>query len=415
LTAIWSIVEGEAIELQYNEHGIATTMTIVGEGAVTLQATIGTFTETVTVTVAEPTALAQTKYYDMSASTDLTLDLAMLGITGNVTKMTVAGTEVTPVVEENTLTVADVETVLGYTSYMNTGAKETVIVTETAAYALNTVFVTKIIRQSDVSDKNPATLQKLLYRDDCKSVGENITNWHGYFVLGENIELDASIAALASNLSFITGTGCRFSGTFDGLGYSISNYTAGASGGLFTYLGVTAQVRNVNFVNAKIGNNKAYGIVGVLSYAGAVIENVHLEVTIGAAGHSDASAGSNGMLIRGNNATIKNCIVEVKDPAWTTTRHGYLVSENSGTMLHSYAIVQLTGTNTVYGEVVNSSLGGNTGDHTTCKVYQENCGAFYADTTVVNALAANGYNMRYWKFDSTAQTISMSANANDIK
>lgn len=424
LTAIWSVVEGDAIELQYNAHGIATTMTVVGEGSVTLQATIGTFTETVTVTVAGPVALAQTKYYDMSANTDLTLNLTTLGITGNVTKMTVAGTEVTPVVEENTLTVADVESVLEITDiYNETGAKEVVISTVDTAYALNTVFVTKIIRQSDLTNGTAADFQAILYNEAAKVVlGSGITNWGGYYVLGEDLTF-TGVVDMPTPIKGVTSGAykLRFNGILDGLGYSISHVVVNAGQNLFGNLGLSGCIKNLKILDSYYQSTSISAATDILFWGiYGTFENVYVEVMMNAKGGSDLTA-----IAQQNHGLIRNCIIVVDSSSYRGNNHRFMVSTvaATGKIENTYAIV--TNTYTAGTKTKGKLYSTNNGDVSTAKeYYTDNYNSedttpaiekFYADTTVVNALAANGYNMRYWKFDSTEQTISMSANANDIK
>ena len=421
LTAIWSVVEGDAIELQYNAHGIATTMTVVGEGSVTLQATIGSFTETVTVTVAGPTALAQTKYYDMSANTDLTLDLTTLGITGNVTKMTVAGTEVTPVVDGTTVKVTDVESVVGITDIYykdvtiinnDTGAnkakKQVVIYTADAAYALDTVFVTQIISQATITAAGGTSvaLQNILY--NANSVSNN--QYYGYYVLSDDITFTDAWGKTV-NPTVMTSTNVRFNGVLDGLGHYIKTLSCAKGTFVFGHLGGRSTIRNISVLDFANASTSNYGVALFGLNYGGIIENVYMERAFNGA----ASSNNNGQfgLCRDNMGTIKNCIVYGTSSA-NGNNHYYVCKGNSalndvmGTVENCYAVVNSTGTT---GQLYAGATAG---------VYLANSqtgalGAFYADTTVVNALAANGYNMRYWKFDSTAQTISMSANANDIK
>ena len=428
LTAIWSVVNGEAIELQYNQHGIATTMTVVGEGSVTLEATIGTFTETVTVTVAEPTALAQTKYYDMSASTDLTLDLTTLGITGNVTKMTVAGTVVTPVVEENTLTVANVETVLDITDiYNDTGAKEVVISTADAEYALNTVFVTKIIRQSDLTNNTAADFQAILYNDEAKYSVGSFTHFGGYYVLGEDLTFEGTVdtpVAIPSTYGYKT----RFAGTLDGLGYSLSNVVVNTGKNLLGNLGHTGVVRNLKITGAQFQTTSATAtnilFFGIYSYKGyqGIVENVYMEMSMNAVGSTTATTGNSPFAIY-HEGLIRNCILKITNSCWTLERQAQFcnIIRNTGAIENSYAIVDWTYSEGTETSKVKLAMAVKTtaGDISTAKViissYAEQTtapaiGKFFTDTTVNTA----NYS-KYWNINATAQTISMNANANDIK
>lgn len=439
LTAIWSVVEGDAIELQYNAHGIATTMTVVGEGSVTLQATIGSFTETVTVTVAVPTALAQTKYYDMSANTDLTLDLTTLGITGNVTKMTVAGTEVTPVVEENTLTVADVETVLGITDIYNkgTGAKEVVISTADTAYALNTVFVTKIIRQSDLTNGTAADFQAILYNEAAKYTVGGFTHFGGYYVLGNDLTFTGTVDTPAA----VTGYKLRFAGTLDGLGHSLSNVVVNTGKNLLGNLGHTGVVRNLKITGAQFQTTGATAtnilFFGIYSYEGyqGIVENVYMEMNMNAVGNATNTKGNSPFAMY-HEGLIRNCVLKITNACWTLERQAQMcnIIRNSGTIENSYAIVDCTyngGADTSKVKLAMTYAATDVyksdgtldykkaGDISTAKViissYAEQTtapaiGKFFADNTV----NTTGYS-KYWNINATAQTISMSANANDIK
>lgn len=425
LTAIWSVVEGDAIELQYNAHGIATTMTVVGEGAVTLQATIGTFTKTVTVTVAEPTALAQTKYYDMSANSDLTLDLTTLGITGNVMKMTVAGTEVTPVVDGSTVKVADVETVLGITDIYNkgTGAKEVVISTADTAYALNTVFVTKIIRQSDLTNGTAADFQAILYNDAAKVAG-TYNYWNGYYVLGEDLTFTGTVDTPTA----VTSYKDRFNGTLDGLGHSIYNIKVNTGKNLLGNLGYLGTVKNLKVLGATFQTTSAtatnilfFGIYSANGLQG-VVENVYMEVAMNAVGNATNTKGNSPFAIYHEGA-IRNCIVKISNSCWTLERQAQFcnIIRSTGTIENSYAIVDWTyssGTDTSKVKLA-MTVEATAGDISTAKViissYAEQTtapaiGKFFADNTV----NTTGYS-KYWNINATAQTISMSANANDIK
>ena len=340
----------------------------------------------------------------------MTLSLSEAGIPAAVTEVKVEGITVTHASEGDILAVSGVYEALGLAENWNFGAKKMSVYAGGTEYTLDVIVVSKIIMQSDVTD-DPTSLHSILYNDAYKSEGINVTNWGGYYVLGENITFDANKANGIP--SCITRTGDRFNGTFDGRGYTISNYTAGVSGAMFTYLGVNAVIRNIHFVNAKVGyystvKEASGGIVAVLSYQGSVIENVYLEVTIAGVGTTNVNK-TNGMFVQKNNGTIRNCIAVVQDGGWTSERHGYIASINgaTGAIKNCYAIVTLTyEKNTALGGIVSSCLASQqAGDYSTSKVY-ESADAFYADGEVTGALKEKGYN-DYWTFDAENKTISM--------
>lgn len=361
-----------------------------------------TETVVVTCTVSLPVEeLEGTKYYDASVDS-MALSLSENDIPSGVAEVTIDGTTVTHEVEEDTLTVSDLREALKLEDTLSFGAKKMSVVAGGTEYMLDVIVVSKIIMQSDLTD-DPTSLHSIFYNDAYKSEGTNVTNWGGYYVLGENITFNAS--KMNGTPTFITKTGERFNGVFDGRGYTISNYTAGQNGAMFTYLGANAVIRNICFENAKIGNSRSGGLISVIAYEGAAVENIYAEVTIGAAGYSATEAGSNGVLVRSNSGTIRNCITVVEDSCWTTDRHGYIASVSNGDIEHCYAIVNYTGTD-VDGEagIVTSSLA-SAGDYSTSKVY-ENAEAFFGDGEVVGALEENGYNA-YWVFDAEDKTITM--------
>ena len=340
-------------------------------------------------------------YYDVSKDS-LEVSLTEYEIPFGAEGVTVQDVPVQYSESEGVLTVSGVKDALGLAQNQNFGAKTMFISSGGTDYKLNIIVVSKIIMQSDLTD-DPASLQAIFYAEDYKSAGENVTNWGGYYVLGEDITFSAEKQNVQP--SAVTSTGHRFNGTFDGLGHTVSNFTTGMSGAMFTYLGVNAEVRNIRFVNAKTASNKSGGLISVISYKGAVVENIFAEVTIGAAGHSATEAGSNGMIVRSNGGTIRNCIAVVSDNCWTTDRHGYIASVTTGNIEHSYAIVTYTGTDTDGAAgIVTSSLN-STGDYSTCKVYGST-EEFFADTEIIGSLGSNGYN-QYWEFDEQNKTISM--------
>jgi hypothetical protein len=125
---------------------------------------------------------------------------------------------------------------------------------------------------------------------------------------------------------------------------------------------------------------------------------------------------------------IRNCIVKISNACWTLERQAQIcnIIRSTGTIENSYAIVDCTYVKATDGTYADTSkvklamtVDATAGDISTAKViissYAEQTtapaiGKFFADNTV----NTTGYS-KYWNINATAQTISMSANANDIK
>lgn len=84
----------------------------------------------------------------------------------------------------------------------------------------------------------------------------------GIFELGGNIDMKGAVLAGVGSSSNGADWKNQFVGTFDGKGYTISNFKIGENyGGLFSYVKEGAAVKNVALVNAEIVGNAAAGIV----------------------------------------------------------------------------------------------------------------------------------------------------------
>ncbi len=367
------------------------------------------------------TTVEKVAYYDVSAD-KATIEMSEFEITGTPTAITLEGKELGESnfsIEGNRLTLSGMKSQI-YTGIDDLGEKTLVIDTEIATYQCNIRLVSKVIRQSDITDGNPASLDAIFYQDEYKKVDGNVTTYNGYFVLGEDLTfVNTSVHAMPS---IFTGTGIRFNGVFDGLGYTISNYSVGGnSGSMFTYLGANASIKNVRFykpVFNKNGTNwytQSAGILASISYKGATIENilVEMEYTVGESVTSNKNR-LNGVLVREHAGTMKNCIVIIDDQSNNSTMHGYLAAINTGSMENSYVIAKMTGTaadGKIASLIASQMESNSTGTHTSCKIF-ENIGGtgmadFYADADVTAAIKSYS---EYWSFDSTNQTITMKNN-----
>lgn len=212
-------------------------------------------------------------------------------------------------------------------------------------------------------------------------------NLAGYYVLGSDINA-ADTSAWNSNAGFAPigdgsggpGATSAFTGTFDGLGHTISNLTINRPTielvGLFGLTGAGSAIRNVGlvggsvsgmgFLGALVGSNTgtvsnsyATGSVnGSNNYVGGLVGNNQGTVSNSYATGSVSGGGSVGGLVGHNGGTVSTSYA-----AGSVIGSGYsvggLVGSNYGMVSSSYATTgSVSGTNEVGGLVGNNSNGG---------------------------------------------------------
>ena len=147
------------------------------------------------------------------------------------------------------------------------------------------------------------------------------TRYDGRIALGANIDLEGAkfttMEAHASSGGSWETYGFR--GTFDGKGYTVSNYggcvgNAGTNG-LFGIVGADAVIKNVAFVNATIDSGNS-GLFAMRFHG--TLENVYVQGTRTNGGNwTGAIAGL-------NHGTMINCVVNVDDSTANGTNDGAL-------------------------------------------------------------------------------------------
>lgn len=177
-------------------------------------------------------------------------------------------------------------------------------------------------------------------------------NLSGYYVLGRNIDASTT-ASWNSGQGFSpigTSTSYGFSGTFDGLGHTITGLTinraSGSGVGLFGYTTSSAVIRNVGLT--------ALAISGYQSAGGLVGDNAGLVSRSHASGTVGVSLYAAGGLIGANRGEVERCYA-----TGTVTggdMAGGLVGQNSeGSITRSYASSAVTGDKTYAGGLVGSN------------------------------------------------------------
>ena len=155
----------------------------------------------------------------------------------------------------------------------------------------------------------------------------NSQYFDGYFILGNDIEYDKVITSMTDtgNVWQVQGAEADdrgFKGVFDGCGYNIDGVTVGnnpsgdkkQAGGIFGYLATGGIVRNVSFTNAVLQANNGF----ICARGNGTIENVSVSYkkiggdreTQGINASTTRTMGTFFSYAAGNNAVVKNCLVD---------------------------------------------------------------------------------------------------------
>ena len=172
----------------------------------------------------------------------------------------------------------------------------------------------------------------------------SVANLAGNYVLGANI--DASSTSTWNSGAGFTPIGngsTNFTGTFDGLGHTISNLTINRPStdyvGLFGYVG-HGSIQNVGLINATItGSNYVGGLVGESSYS--TITNSY------AMGSVSGTSRVGGLVGLNNWASTSNSYATGSVSG--TSYVGGLVGSNNSAISNSYATGNVSGTSYVGG------------------------------------------------------------------
>jgi filamentous hemagglutinin family protein len=172
----------------------------------------------------------------------------------------------------------------------------------------------------------------------------------GNYVLGANI--DAAAISTGTGFTPIGTATTAFSGTFDGLGHTISNLTIKRPTidyvGLFGHVAAGSVIRNVGLVGGSVsGNNYVGGLVGVNT---GTVSNSYSTVSVSSVNGQNVAG-----LVGTNNGTISNSYATGNVSG--NTNAGGLVGQNAGLINTSFA------TGSVTGSAVSSVIGGLAGNN----------------------------------------------------
>ncbi len=222
----------------------------------------------------------------------------------------------------------------------------------------------------------------------------------GNYALGSNIDATAT-STWNANAGFLPvgNSTTRFTGTFDGLGHTISNLTVDRPTtndvGLFGQAASGTAIRNVGMVGGTVrGQNRAGGLVG-LNYG--TLSNSYTTGSVTITGPFPA-----GGLVGRNRGTVNNSYATGNISGGTTGGNvGGLVGSNYGTITNSYATGNASGTSQIGGLVgVNYGSGTISTSYSTGSV---------SGTSRVGGLVGNNagpVNNSYWNTTTSGQATS---------
>ena len=290
------------------------TVTAVAEGETLLVGTYDNNDIKVLVKVYRP---------EISLSERVTLESAVGSFTvdspleGTIMGARLGGKEIASSVDGATITVNKANLP---SKAQDMGEQELVIDTDKAVYTAVADVYTKVLRTAD---------DVMTWHDAAYEADPEITYWAGYFVLGNDIDMDGkayvgrfyyanmfytegpnawNAKPEYSGISFRNGNTGGFRGVFDGRGHTIKNLTI--SQGNDSFVGQIAEggvFKNVVFTGAKITSNWGAGLVSV--GGNGTIENVYAEITEMKQGNSNAD--KNGIFYAQDTmagAKVNNCI-----------------------------------------------------------------------------------------------------------
>ena len=313
-----TLVEDAAINWTNSDDTKATiagnTVTAVAEGETLLVGTYDNNDIKVLVKVYRP---------EISLSERVTLESAVGSFTvdspleGTVRGARLGGKEIASSVDGATITVNKANLP---SKAQDMGEQELVIDTDKAVYTAVADVYTKVLRTAD---------DVMTWHDAAYEADPEITYWAGYFVLGNDIDMDGkayvgrfyyanmfytegpnawSAKPEYSGITFRNGNTGGFRGVFDGRGHTIKNLAI--SQGNDSFVGQIAEggvFKNVVFTGAKITSNWGAGLVSV--GGNGTIENVYAEITEMKQGNSNPD--KNGIFYAQDTmagAKVNNCI-----------------------------------------------------------------------------------------------------------
>ena len=160
-----------------------------------------------------------------------------------------------------------------------------------------------------------------------------------YYKQTANIDLTS-----AGNWTPIGSSSTRFTGSFDGQGYTINGLTitSGSNRGLFSHIGSAGTVKNVGLVGGSLSSVSNSG--GIAGYNYGTIQNSYNTGTVSGSSYIGGIAGN-------NSGTVENCYVTGNVTGSNNNIGGIVGYHTAGRVENCYATGNITGNNYVGGIV----------------------------------------------------------------
>jgi PKD repeat protein len=195
---------------------------------------------------------------------------------------------------------------------------------------------------------------------DLITLSTDSDNWEKYFILTDDISLSAGSPTGPIGIN----SSIYFNGSFDGQGYTISDFTMNKSDsnyiGLFGYLGTGAQIKDLR-VEAGADGVTGNWYVGVLvGYSKGTVVNCS------AGGNATANNYAGGLIgYTNDDGTITNCYATGSATANDKCAGGLVGKHNEGIITNSYA----TGSASTAGDYAGGLIGYTDDDGTITNCY----------------------------------------------
>lgn len=344
-------VVGRTVTVPADASGKTFTVTVTSA----LDDTVKT-TKTFTVITNEVKNVADATEIDMTATSDLTFDLAAQNIEGEFASVSIDGTAFSSAAyEAGTLTLdrATLGSLYGEKTIVATFQKRSGDTLEKITTVnIPVVLVTKYISEKEhlVNLKNYAV-----------KVNDNL--YAGYFVQTKDIDAEGSRIGMGyydGNLRDY------FTGVYDGRGHVIANAKQGTNNGMFAWCSGKTNVKNIVFTGAVLDGSG--GFVMTSGSENTVIENIAVYGKITSGGESWAPSGM--ILSKGVSVTVRNCMVVLTDWTLGKTNAGMIVGGQvtDATKVENCIAVNLkTGSNYAIAAIGDGTLSSTAKDNDTTK------------------------------------------------
>lgn len=255
------------------------------------------------------------------------------------------------------------------------GEKTVYIETTSHKYTLNVTFATLFITdayQLATYKNNHSVIQYIggltveKYGDGKNQYNEGTTTtntsiiadsrYYGYFVLANDIDFDGAEIAIAVSQKAGTATAgreCGFTGTFDGKGHTLSNFSVKGGYSFFGSVAKSSTIKDLNFKKVTISASAS----GIMGYGGGTWNNVYFEIS------------SAKKAVFGNPTsdvvTLNNCVFVVNADTTLTSNVIFSgVTYAKCTKLNNVTVISNATTTPFNG--VNGSNPGNDSKNSTC-------------------------------------------------